>query len=112
MDNLDFVKDNQIFETFLIYKRVIQEIEKQEIYKLKNEYCEPMLSKYNLYPHAGGSILPSQKINNLTDKILWILFETNGRNTLSEIAEKIGIKKNEIGNIIKILKEKKIIKYF
>ena len=70
-----------------------------------------MLSKYDLYPHTGGSILPSQKINNLTDKILWILFETNGRNTLSEIAEKIGIKKNEIGNIIKILKEKKIIKH-
>ena len=111
LDNLDFVKDNQIFETFLIYKRVIQELEKQEIYKLKNEFCEPMLSKYDLYPHTGGSILPSQKINNLTDKILWILFETNGRNTLSEIAEKIGIKKNEMGNIIKILKEKKIIKH-
>ena len=111
LDNLDFVKDIQIFETFLIYKRVIQELEKQEIYKLKNEYCEPMLSKYDLYPHAGGSILPTQKINNLTDKILWILFETNGRNTLSEIAEKIGIKKNEMGNIIKILKEKKIIKH-
>ena len=58
-----------------------------------------------IYPHAGGSILPSQKINNLTDNFM-DSFETNGRNTLSEIAEKIGIKKNEIGNIIKILKEK------
>ena len=46
-----------------------------------------------IYLHAGGSILPSQKINNLTDKILWILFETNGRNTLSEIAEKLVLKK-------------------
>ena len=93
MDNLDFVKDNQIFETFLIYKRVIQEIEKQEIYKLKNEYCEPMLSKYNLYPHAGGSILPSQKINNLTDKILWILLKQMEEILLVKLQKKLVLKK-------------------
>ena len=111
LDNLEFVKDNQIFDTFLIYKELIQEIEKQEIYKLKNEYCEPKLSKYNLYPDTGGSMLPSLKIKNQTDQILWILFKTNGKNTISEISEKLSINKNQIKNIIRILKKKNIIKH-
>ena len=57
LDNLNFVTDKQIFSSFLIYQDLIQEIEKQEIYENKNNFSEPMLSKYKLYPDTGGSLM-------------------------------------------------------
>ena len=69
LDNLNFVKDKQIFETLLVYKKIINELEQQKIFRLKNSYCEPMLSKHNLYPETGGALLPSLKKKNQIDKI-------------------------------------------
>ena len=111
LDNLDFVKDHQILNTFQVYKDFIQEVEKQKIYKLKNTYSEPMLSKHNLYPATGGSMLPTSKIINEIDKILWVLFKTNGKNTINEIAEKLDINDSQMKSIIRILEQKKIIKH-
>ncbi len=111
LDNLDFVKDHQIFKTFLIYKQLIKELEKQKIYILKNKYCEPMLSKHKLYPNTGGSLLPSTKIKNNIDKILWILFKTNGKKTINEISKELKIKHIDVENLISVLQEKKIIKH-
>ena len=111
LDNLNFVKGHQIFETFLIYKKLIKEIEKQEIYKLKNEYSEPMLSKHNLYPNTGGSMLPSSKMSSYIDKILWILFKTNGKRTVEEIRKDLKFTTIHMNQIIKTLKIKKIINH-
>ena len=45
-----------------------------------------MLSKYNLYPKLGGGILPKKKLSNI-DITLWILFLSNGKRTLDQIAD-------------------------
>lgn len=111
LDNLNFVKDKQIFETLLVYKKIINELEQQKIFRLKNSYCEPMLSKHNLYPETGGALLPSLKKKNQIDKILWILFKTNGKNTIEEISKELKIKKNEIDDLIFHLEKKKIIEH-
>ena len=70
-----------------------------------------MLSKHKLYPNTGGSLLPSNRIKNNIDKILWILFKTNGQKTIDEISKDLKIKLIEVKNLIKVLKEKKIIKH-
>ena len=70
-----------------------------------------MLSKHNLYPATGGSMLPTSKIINEIDKILWVLFKTNGKNTINEIAEKLDINDSQMKSIIRILEQKKIIKH-
>ena len=59
-DNLKFVKPENIFETLKIYHKLIEKIEKQVIYKSNISKCEPILSKYNLYPKLGGGILPKK----------------------------------------------------
>ena len=66
LDNLNFVKSENIVKSFEIYVKIIEEIEKQEIYNLTNKYCEPMLSKLNLYPSTGGGMLPKKIQINLS----------------------------------------------
>ena len=70
-----------------------------------------MLSKHKLYPNTGGSLLPSTKIKNNIDKILWILFKTNGKKTINEISKELKIKHIDVENLISVLQEKKIIKH-
>jgi aminopeptidase-like protein/GTP:adenosylcobinamide-phosphate guanylyltransferase len=110
LDNLSFVKNHQIFKSFLIYKELINQIEKQDIYKSYYQYSEPMLSKYKLYPQTGGSLLPNnKKLNNDLDNILWILFMCDGKRTLDEIKNKLNLKKENLLDLVSRLLEKKLI---
>ena len=58
-DDLTFVKSEYILKSLKIYMCLIEEIENQKIYKSEKKYCEPMLSKYGLYPEVGGEINPN-----------------------------------------------------
>ena len=110
LDNLDFVKSNQILETFEVYKEFILSIENQKIFKSKNHFSETMLSKFNLYPDTGGSLMTNKnKINQNLDKILWILFLCDGKKTLEQIQEILNISKKSCLEIINLLKKKKLI---
>lgn len=112
LDNLDFVKSNQILKSLEIYKELIKQIEVQKIYKNKNHYSEIMLSKFKLYPDTGGSQMTnkSKKINNL-DSILWILYLCDGKKTVSQIYDKLNINKRSFFEIINLLKRKKLIQH-
>ena len=70
-----------------------------------------MLSKHNLYPNTGGSMLPSSKMSSYIDKILWILFKTNGKRTVEEIRKDLKFTTIHMNQIIKTLKIKKIINH-
>lgn len=111
LDNLNFVKGKQIHQTFQIYKKIFDEMENQSIYISTYKFSEPMLSKFNLYPDIGGSMLPSNKSKKKLDFILWILFKCNGKNTLKQIQENLRIKTKDFAEIIKILKINKLIKH-
>ena len=112
LDNLNFVTDKQIFSSFLIYQDLIQEIEKQEIYENKNNFSEPMLSKYKLYPDTGGSLMTDKsKIEKKLDYTLWILFLCDGKKTLNDIKKSLNIGDKLFFMIVKELKEKKLIKH-
>ena len=56
-----------------LYQNLILKIEKQIIFKTSKIKCEPMLSKYSLYPHLGGETYQEKKINFI-DTILWLIF--------------------------------------
>ena len=61
-DNLNFVKSENIFQSLIIYQKLIEKLEKQIIFQSKITKGEVMLSKYNLYPKIGGDILPGKKM--------------------------------------------------
>jgi len=107
-DNLKFVKPENIFETLKIYHKLIEKIEKQVIYKSNISKCEPMLSKYNLYPKLGGGILPKKKLSNI-DITLWILFLSNGKRTLDQIAEFLNLNQDKILKLYKNFEKKNLV---
>ncbi len=79
------------------------------IFRSLNPYCAPMLSKRGIYPTIGGKIKQSAydfnkehkersyNINKgkdirgeMIDAILWIMFYSDGKMSLTQIAEKTG----------------------
>ena len=108
-DNLDFVKSENLFKMLKLYQGLIVKIESQIIFKTLKTKCEPMLSKYSLYPTLGGENVPGKKINFI-DTILWLIFLSNGNRTVEQIAKKLKISKFRLMNFYKILQSKKIIK--
>ena len=49
LDNLDFVNGEQIAETFILYTKIIDEIEKRRVFVRTEPHGEPMLSRHDLY---------------------------------------------------------------
>ena len=95
-DNLKFVNADFINESLKIYLKLINKIEKWEIYKSTNMYCEPMLSKRNLYNNIGGSYVNEK---NKLYIISWVLFLSDGILTINQISSKLKVKKNIIKKI-------------
>ncbi len=106
-DNLEFVKSENIFKRLKIYQKVIEKIEKQIIYKSTKTKCEPMLSKYNLYPKLGGDILPGRKKLSKLEIVLWLLFLADGVKTLHQVSSQLNLKKNEVLDLYQKLEKKK-----
>jgi len=75
-------------------RKRIERLEKNEIYENTKPYCEPHLSKYNLYLKVGGNVDETEKLNDVAK--LWILNFSDGTNYLLDIAEKSGIDFNII----------------
>lgn len=107
-DNLDFVKSKNLFKMLKLYQDLILKIEKQIIFKTQKTKCEPMLSKYSLYPTLGGENVPGKKINFI-DTILWLIFLSDGNMTVEQITKKLKISKLRLMSYYKILQLKKII---
>ena len=91
LDNLNFVKPEYIKQSLDLYKSVIKKIDGDSIYKSKLTECEVMLSKHDLYPKLGGSILSKNMQLNELNNILWLLNLSNGRNGIHGISKKTGI---------------------
>jgi len=85
LDNLDFVNGEQIAETFILYTKIIDEIEKRRVFVRTEPHGEPMLSRHDLYNLFGGALLPGSDISEL-DLVLGLLFHTDGQLSTSDIA--------------------------
>lgn len=85
LDNLDFVNGKQIAETFVLYTKIIDEIEKRRVFLRTEPHGEPMLSRHDLYNLFGGALLPGSDVSEL-DLVLGLLFHTDGRLSTADIA--------------------------
>jgi aminopeptidase-like protein len=109
LDNLDFVRAENINQTIDLYLQLISKMDKNIVYKNLQPNCEVMLSKHDLYPKTGGAILPDSNILVL-DIILWSLFYMDGKLDLYEISRKLNISIENLYKYAKVLEKKGIIK--
>ena len=110
LDNLNFVKAENLEKTYNIYKKLINNIEDLEIYKRNQEHGEIMLSKHKLNRSRGGEYLPN-KFKNKIDLLLWVLFYIDGKVDNETIRKKLNLKEKIFNNLIKELVEKNIIRH-
>jgi aminopeptidase-like protein len=107
LDNLNFVKGEFLMEALEVYLNTIQNLELHQLkFKSLNPACEPFLTKRNLFSTLGITINNHEKISqkhiesiyttkdnlNITGKdidlLLWMLFWSDGNNSLIDIAKK------------------------
>jgi aminopeptidase-like protein len=103
LDNLDFVKAKFLYQSFLLYLTTIQNIELSNLtFKSLNPAGEPFLTKRNLYSTIGITINNKNKVSHSTsqyntvnnekisgqeiDLILWLMFWSDGKKNLLDIA--------------------------
>ena len=109
LDNLELVNGAQINETFELYKKIINKLEELVFLKSQNMFCEPMLSKYDLYPKIGGSLVPKNKGSDYISNILWLMFYCDGTKDLLSISREIKVEFKELLIIAKVLKSKGLL---
>jgi len=118
LDDLDFISAESLVETLKIYMMAIEKIEMNKTYRSLHPYGEPQLGKRGLQPLIGGQI--KQRANNFDtdhskriyqisedniirgndlDAILWIMFWSDGKTSLLDISEKIGMPMKQLYEI-------------
>jgi len=103
-DNLEFVTEKGLFDSYEIYLKCINLIEKNHIYK-NTTICEPFMSKYNLYNSIGAS-----KNKDIFSGILTSMRFIDSTNDIIDISKKTNLSTENIYEIIEILLDKKIIR--
>jgi len=95
-DNLDFVKPEALANTFACYLRTLNILENNVTYINQNPKCEPQLGRRGLYRMIGGQKDGGNKdaIDELA--VFWVLNQSDGSNSLLDIACKSGIKFEQI----------------
>ena len=93
-DNLDFVKEEYLQESLLMYLEIIEAYESNLKFIRAEPHCEPQMGKYNLYREKGGA--GKDSIDNLSQKRMWILNYADGEHDLIEISKKSGFPISEL----------------
>lgn len=110
LDNLDFIRAENLIESLKLYLSAIEKLEHNRPYHTLYPYSEPMLGKRGLYPKTGGTIKQravdlnkehlqraytisgkSVIYGNELDAIRWLMFLGDGQTSLIDIAEKTGL---------------------
>jgi aminopeptidase-like protein len=106
LDNLDFIRADNLVESLKLYLSAIDKLELNRTYRSLYPYSEPMLGKRGLYPRTGGTIKQravdlnkghleraytisgkSVIYGNELDAIRWLMFYGDGEHSLLDIAE-------------------------
>tara|TARA_B100000029_G_scaffold476947_1_gene521558 strand:+ start:50703 stop:51998 length:1296 start_codon:yes stop_codon:yes gene_type:complete len=106
MDNLQFISQKGL-ETSLETLTSIIDIFENGIYPKSKFICEPFLSKYNLYPTNVFKKNSSETNKMLRDFIAY----SDGKTSIFDICNKINASLDQVREIVKLCKEKKIIDY-
>ena len=105
-DNLDFVKPENVTDSFSKYLSVLNTLEYNKFYYNTNAKCEPQLGKRGLYTAIGG------KSDAIVDQmaLLWVLNLSDGEHSLLDIAIKSGLKFDLIKTAVDLLLDKGLLR--
>jgi len=85
-DNLDFVRPQALGESLGVCAEIVSLLENNRIYRNETPYCEPQLSRRNLYRSTGGEAVAEDILARL-----WVLNLSDGEHSLLDIAERSGM---------------------
>jgi aminopeptidase-like protein len=105
-DNLDFVKSENLLDSFSVYASVLNVLENNKIYINQNPKCEPQLGKRGLYDKIGGDSDSKDKQMAL----LWTLNLSDGGHSLLDISNRSGMSFPLIKNAADTLTESGLLK--
>ncbi len=108
LDDLTFVTAENLNRSVNLYLQLLEKMDRNITYQNLYPNCEVMLSKHDLYPKTGGAILPGSSVSAL-DMRLWCLFYMDGKASLHEISQKIGVPIEMLYEEVKILEEKNTV---
>ncbi len=83
-DNLDFVKEDALGDSFARCREAIELIENNSFYLNKSSKGEPQLGKRGLY--EGATATADRRVHELA--LLWVLNLSDGHHSLLDIAER------------------------
>ena len=83
-DNLEFVRAPFLEETLHRYIETVEVLEGNATYVNLNPKCEPQLGRRGLYSAFGTK--PNHKLNQMA--VLWVLNQSDGTNSLLDIANR------------------------
>jgi aminopeptidase-like protein len=85
-DDLDFVGDDELEESFLALTRIVDVLEGDATYVNLSPYGEPQLGARGLYPTMGG-----RAASDSVMAMLWTLAYADGSTSLVEVADLAGL---------------------
>ncbi len=105
-DNLAFVRPEFLADSFSKYVSVLFVLENNRTFCNQLPYCEPQLGKRGLYGDIGGNA--AGKSRELA--MLWVLNQSDGTNSLLDIAERSGMEFGLIREAAELLVAQQLLK--
>lgn len=102
-DDLSLISPEGLEGGFEVYRKCIDALEWNELYQI-NCICEPQLSNRGLYPYVS-----KRGSSNVASILLDFIAYADGKNSLIEISNIIGVSIEELIPIIKQLLENNLI---
>jgi aminopeptidase-like protein len=99
LDDLEVVTPHRILESLNLHLRFIDLVESERYFSRTGDYGEPMLSKYELYPKRGGGQNPNSSSERSLDKLLGVLFWSDGLCSTTEMSRILGLEPQEVVDI-------------
>ncbi len=107
-DNLDLVQPQHILQSLEMYRRVVELLEQNRVYRNLNPKCEPQLGRRGLYSSLGGR----QDTKRVEMAMLWVLNQSDGHHSLLDITEKSGLLFGEVREAARLLYDHDLLEHF
>jgi aminopeptidase-like protein len=105
-DNLEFVHAEKLAGAFEVCRGIFNVLEKDATFVNVNPKCEPQLGRRGLYRMVGG--LADAGIVEMA--MLWVLNQSDGKNSLLDIAERSGMPFKELSRAADLLHEHQLLR--
>jgi aminopeptidase-like protein len=105
-DNLEFVHADRLGEGLAVSLEILSVLENNSTFLNLNPKCEPQLGKRGLYRMVGGTA--DAGLSEMA--ILWVLNQSDGKNSLLDIAERSGMGFEAIRQAAEALEEHKLLR--